>query len=61
MESLNRVEEDGKCHWTFQEFTGYRKYPSNSGIWMVEVLWDNEEGTWELVSVVKKENPLEMA
>ncbi len=57
MDALNWREEDGNQYWTFQEFAGHRKDPSNPDCWEGKVSWYIGYETWEPVPVIRKDDP----
>ena len=56
---INRSGEDGEPAWTFQNITGHRRDKKKK--WIVEILWDTNEKTWEPIENIKATDPITLA
>ncbi len=60
---MNKKFEDGHQHWVFKDLIGHRKVQyKETKYWegQVQVLWDNDEKTWEPMHVIRKDDPLSL-
>ena len=53
---INRSGEDGEPKWTYQAINGHKRDKKKK--WLVKILWDTNEETWEPIENIKETDPI---